>query len=73
MRVMEPWAVHFSIFCRFDFELNFGLVLDPFWARLGLLMDPFCAPKSGQVGTKSHLESPWFLKMSIVHDMLFFS
>ena len=38
MPVMETWAVHFSIFFRFDFGLDFGLVLGPFWARLGVVL-----------------------------------
>ena len=62
MRAMEPWAVHFSIFFRFDFGLDFGLVLGPFWARLGRLLDPFWEPKSGQVGPKIHLEAVFVQK-----------
>ena len=46
----------FRSFFRFDFELNFGLVLGPFRARLGLLLDPFWKPKSGQVGSKMRLQ-----------------
>ena len=36
---------------RFDFDFDFGLVLDSSWARLGLLMAPFSELKSGQVGS----------------------
>ena len=53
---MEPRAVDFSIIFRFDFGLDFGLVLGPFWARLGRLLGPFWEAKSGQVGSKIHLE-----------------
>ena len=62
MRLMEPWAVHFSIIFRFDFGLDFGLVLGPFWARLGRLFAPFLEPKSDQVGSKIHLEAVFVQK-----------
>ena len=48
----SPGRSIFRSFFRFDFELNFGLVLDPSWARLGLLLTPFWEAKSGQVGSK---------------------
>ena len=51
----------FRSFFRFDFELNFGLVLGPSWARLGLLLTPFWEAKSGQVGPKMRLE-PLFVR-----------
>ena len=60
---MEPWAVHFSIIFRIDFEVNFGLVLSPFWASLWLLLAPFWEPKSGKVGHKIRLEAVFFSKM----------
>ena len=59
-----PWSPGRSIFrsfFRFDFGLDFGLVLAPFWARLGRLLGPFWEPKSGQVGSKMHLE-PSFVR-----------
>ena len=54
------WSPGRSIFRSFfglDFGLDFGLVLGPFWARLGRLLGPFLEPKSGQVGSKIHLET----------------
>jgi hypothetical protein len=59
-----PWSPGPSIFrsfFRFDFCLDFGLVLGPFWARLGRLLGPFGEPKSGQVGSKIRLE-PSFVR-----------
>ena len=46
----------------FDFGLDFGLVLGPFWARLGRLLGPFWEPKSGQVGPKINLEAVFVQK-----------
>ena len=60
-----PWSPGPSIFrsfFRFDFGLDFGLVLAPFWARLGRLLGPFWEPKSGQVGPKIHLEAVFVQK-----------
>ena len=54
-----PWSPGRSIFrsfFRFDFDLNFGLVLGPIWGRLGLLLGSVWEAKSGQVGPKMHLE-----------------
>ena len=59
-----PWSPgpsNFRSFFRFDFGLDFGLVLGPFWARLGRLLGPFWEPKSGQVGSKMRLE-PSFVR-----------
>ena len=51
----------FNVF-RFDFGVDFGLVLGPFWARLGLLLASFWEPKSGQVEHKIRLEAVFFQK-----------
>ena len=45
-----------------DLRLSFGLVLDPLWPRLGALLAPFWEPKSGQVGSKMHLEPSFVQK-----------
>ena len=58
----SPGRSIFRSFFRFDFELNFGLVLGPSWARLGLLLAPFWEPKSGQVGPKMRLEAVFVRK-----------
>ena len=61
-----PWSPGRSNFRRTFFRLHFGcyfgLVLDPFWGRLGLLLDLFWEPNSSQVGTKMRLESSFFSK-----------
>ena len=56
----SPGPSIFRSFFRFDFELNFGLVLGPFWGRLGLLLVAFWEPKSGQVGPKCVLKRNFF-------------
>jgi hypothetical protein len=64
-RQCVPWSPGRSIFrsfFRFDFRLDFGLVLGPFWARLGRLLGPFWEPKSGQVGPKIYLEAVFVQK-----------
>ena len=58
----SPGRSIFRSFCRFDFGLDVGLVLGPFWARLGRLLGPFLEPKSGQVGPKIHLEAVFVQK-----------
>ena len=58
----SPGRFIFRSFVRFDFGLDFGLVLGPFWARLGRLLGPFWEPKSGQVGPKIHLEAVFVQK-----------
>ena len=46
----------FDNVCCFDFGLNFGLVLDPVWGCLGILLAPFWELKSGQVKEQMRLE-----------------
>ena len=58
----SPGPSIFRSFFRFDVGLDFGLVLGPFWARLGRLLGPFWEPKSGQVGPKIHLEAVFVQK-----------
>ena len=58
----SPGPSIFRSFVGFDFGLDFGLVLGPFWARLGRLLGPFLEPKSGQVGPKIHLEAVFVQK-----------
>ena len=57
----SPGPSIFRSFVRVDFGLDFGLVLGPFWARLGRLLGPFGEPKSSQVGSKMRLE-PSFVR-----------
>ena len=47
---------------RFIFGLDAGLVLGPFWARLGYLLALFWEAQSGQVGSKMRLELLFFRK-----------
>ena len=53
----SPGRSIFRSFVRFDLKLNFGLALDPFWGRLGLLLAPFWEPKSDQLSSKMKLET----------------
>ena len=57
----SPGPSIFRSFFRFDFDLNFGLVLGPIWGRLGLLLGSVWEAKSGQVGSKMRLE-PSFVR-----------
>ena len=73
-RQCPSWSPGPSIFqscVRFDFGFNFGLVLNAFGGRLGLLLAPFWEPNSGQVGPKMCLDR-FFLKNVDFHADLRF-
>ena len=58
----SPGPSIFRSFVRFDFDLNFGLVFAPVLGRLGLLLGSVWEAKSGQVGSKIHLEAVFVQK-----------
>ena len=58
-----PWSPGPSIvrsFVRFDFGLDFGLVLGPFWVRLGGSWDPVGSPNRVKLDQKCVLNRHLF-------------
>ena len=56
----SPGPSIFRSFFRFDFGLDFGRILGPFWGRLGLLLAPFWEPNRVKLGPKCVLSRNFF-------------